>query len=256
VHRLEPGTIAIWRGGADLTYNSAVLWKRTDTHKWEVTQPPSRREQVRVRAVAGIPSWYSPWGHLAFPSLVGFGLIACAAALLEHPTPLELAFVPLVLALINFNEWHIHRNILHRRFWPLEVLFWRHTPEHHVIFVRDDMAMRSTREFRLVLIPFYGILAIFVTTLPITAALWFFVSSNLALLWVAATMGYVVAYEWLHLAYHLPESNPIGRNRLIRWLRGHHAMHHTPELMQRWNFNVTVPFADWLLGTIYRGTPR
>jgi hypothetical protein len=23
--------------------------------------------------------------------------------------------------------------------------------------------------------------------------------------------------------------------------------------MQRWNFNVTVPFADWLLGTTYRG---
>jgi hypothetical protein len=23
--------------------------------------------------------------------------------------------------------------------------------------------------------------------------------------------------------------------------------------MQRWNFNVTVPFADWLLRTTYRG---
>jgi hypothetical protein len=233
-----------------------VLRKRTDTREWEVTQPPNRRERVRAEAVAAIPSWYSPWGHLAFPSLVGLGLIACAAALLERPSPLELLFVPLVLALINLNEWNIHRNFLHSRFWPLEILFWRHTPEHHVIFVRDDMAMRSTREFRLVLIPFYGILAIFVTTLPITGALWFLVSPNIALLWVACTMGYVVAYEWLHLAYHLPESNPIGRSRLIRGLRAHHAMHHTPELMQRWNFNVTVPLADWLLGTIYRGTPR
>ncbi len=233
-----------------------VLQKRTDTREWEVTQPPNRREQMRAQAVAAIPSWYNPWGHLAFPSLVGIGLIVCAITLLERPSPLELLVVPLVLALANLNEWRIHRNMLHRRFWPLEILFWRHTPEHHVIFVRDDMAMRSTREFRLVLIPFYGILAIFVTTLPITAALWFLVSPNVALLWVACTMGYVVAYEWLHLAYHLPESNPIGRNPLIRWLRGHHAMHHTPELMQRWNFNVTVPLADWLLGTIYRGSPR
>jgi hypothetical protein len=227
-----------------------------DTSKWEVTQPLSRREQVRARAVAAIPSWYSPWGHLAFPSLVGIGLIATATMLLEHPSAGELLFVPLVLVLINLNEWHIHRNILHQRFWPLEVLFWRHTPEHHVIFVRDDMAMRAPREFRLVLIPFYGILAIFLTTLPITAALWFLVSHNVALLWVACTMGYVVAYEWLHLAYHLPESNPFGRSRLIGWLRRHHAMHHTPELMQRWNFNVTVPLADWLLGTTYRGQPR
>jgi hypothetical protein len=120
-----------------------------------------------------------------------------------------------------------------------------------VIFVRDDMAMRSSREFRLVLIPAYGIIAIFVTTLPITGALWLW-SPNLAALFVASSMGYVVAYEWLHLAYHLPADSPIGRSRLIGWLRCHHAMHHTPELMQRWNFNVTVPLADWVLGTIYR----
>lgn len=147
-------------------------------------------------------------------------------------------------------------NILHRRTWPLEFLFWRHTPEHHVIFVRDDMAMRETREFRLVLIPFYGIVAIFVLALPITAALWFPASPNLALLWVASTMGYVVSYEWLHLAYHLPDANPIGRSPLIRRLRRHHAVHHTPELMQRWNVNVTVPLGDWLLGTIHPDTRR
>jgi hypothetical protein len=246
----------VWQDRGALPYNFLVLPKRTDTQEWEITQPAPRRERVRAKAVAAIPWWYSPWGHLAFPSLVGLGMIACAMTLLENPRPLELLFVPLVVVLLNLNEWHIHRNILHQRTWPLELLFWRHTPEHHVIFVRQDMAMRATREFRLVLIPFYGILAIFVTALPLTAALWFYVSHNVALLWVASTMGYVVAYEWLHLAYHLPESNPIGRTRLIRRLRRHHAMHHTPELMQRWNFNVTVPLADWVLGTTYRGQPR
>ncbi len=230
-----------------------MLPKETDTSTFEITQPLPKRDTVRAAAIARIPWWYSPWGHLAFPSAVGLGMIAASVALLDKPTGLELLTVPLVLLLININEWHIHRNILHRRTWPLEVLFWRHTPEHHVIFVRDDMAMRETREFRLVLIPFYGIIAIFVTTLPITAALWFLVSHNVALLWVASTMGYTVAYEALHLSYHLPESNPIGRSGLIRFLKRHHAMHHTPELMQKWNFNVTVPFADWLLRTIYRG---
>jgi hypothetical protein len=224
---------------------------RTDTKPYEVTQPLARREALRAELVARIPWWYSPWGHLAFPSLVGLGLIAAAILLLDRPSAFELLTVPVVLVLVNLNEWHIHRNVLHRRSWPLEVLFWRHTPEHHVVFVRDDMAMRSTREFRLVLIPFYGILAIFVTTLPITAALWVLVSHNVALLWVASAMGYVVAYEWLHLAYHLPATNPIGRSRLVALLRRHHAVHHTPELMQRWNFNVTVPLADWLLGTIW-----
>ncbi len=229
-----------------------MLPRATDTRAWEVTQPRPARERVRAQAVAAIPWWYNPWGHLAFPSLVGLGLITGSVAALEHPTWRELLTVPIVLVLANLNEWHIHRHMLHRRTWPLEVLFWRHTPEHHVIFVRDDMAMRSPREFRLVLIPFYGILAIFLGALPITLGLWFLVSHNVALLWVASTMAYVVAYEWLHLAYHLPESHPISRSGAIRRLRRHHATHHTPELMQRWNFNVTVPLADWLLGTVHR----
>jgi hypothetical protein len=230
-----------------------MITRSTDTRPWEHARPLPARDRVRAKAVDAIPWWYSPWAHLAFPSLVGFGLIAASVALLDQPTWREWLTVPIVLLLVNVNEWFIHRNILHQRTWPLDILFWRHTPEHHVIFVRDDMAMRATREFRLVLIPFYGILAIFLSTLPITAALWLLVSHDVALLWVASTMGYVVAYEWLHLAYHLPESNPIARTRVIRWLRRHHAVHHTPELMQRWNFNVTVPFADWLLGTVHGG---
>jgi hypothetical protein len=229
-----------------------VLPQRADTRQYETTLPLSKRDRMRAAALAATPWWYNEWGHLAFPSVVGIGLIVASIVLLDRPTVRELLAVPVVLFLVNINEWHIHRNILHARTWPLEMLFWRHTPEHHVIFVRDDMAMRSTREFRLVLIPFYGILAIFVTSLPITAALWFLVSHNVALLWVACTMGYTVAYEWLHLSYHLPESNPIARSALIRVLRHHHAVHHTPELMQRWNFNVTVPLADWLLRTVYR----
>jgi hypothetical protein len=226
---------------------------RPDTRPYEVTQPLSRRDRVRAEAVAQIPWWYNPWGHLAFPSLVGLGMIAAAIALLDGPSVWELLTVPVVFVLVNLNEWRIHKHMLHRPSWPLELLFWRHTPEHHVIFIRDDMAMRERREFRLVLIPFYGILAIFVSTLPITTGLWLLVSPNVALLFVATAMGYVVAYEWLHLSYHLPASSPIGRSRLIATLRRHHAMHHTPELMQRWNFNVTVPLADWLLGTTYRG---
>jgi hypothetical protein len=230
-----------------------VARAKVDTKPWEATLPLSKRDRLRAEVLERTPSWYNPWVHLGFPSLFGLLSIGIAIAQLHDVRWYEWLFIPTVLALLNVNEWHIHRNILHRRHWPLEVLFWRHTPEHHVIFVRDDMAMRATEEFRLVLIPFYGILAIFLSALPITAALWFFVSHNVALLWVASTMGYVVAYEWLHLAYHLPASNPIGRNPLIGWLRRHHAVHHTPELMQRWNFNVTVPLADWLLGTIHPG---
>ena len=228
--------------------------ERTRTPKpWETTQPLSQRDRVRAKALGEAPRWYNPWVHLGFPSLFGITAIVVAGNLLHALRWWEWLSVPLFLVLINVDEWYIHRFVLHQRRWPLETLFWRHTPEHHVIFIRDDMAMRSTREFRLVLIPASGIVAIFVSSLPITAALWFLVSPNVAAFWVACSMGYTVLYEWLHLAYHLPADHPIARLRFVHWLGEQHALHHTPELMRRWNFNVTVPFADWLFGTTYRG---
>jgi len=54
----------------------------------------------------------------------------------------------------------------------------------------------------------------------------------------------MVGYELSHLSYHLPETTWIGRRRVIRWLREHHARHHDPRLMQKWNFNVTIPVFD------------
>jgi len=58
-----------------------------------------------------------------------------------------------------------------------------------------------------------------------------------------------VIYEWLHLSYHLPPESWIGRRALIRILKRHHAIHHEPRLMQRWNFNVTLPLWDRVRGT-------
>jgi sterol desaturase/sphingolipid hydroxylase (fatty acid hydroxylase superfamily) len=117
------------------------------------------------------------------------------------------------------------------------------------------MAIRSTREFYLVLIPAYGIIAAGFGALPIPAALWLgFGLRNPALLFMAVTMAYVVAYEWMHLSYHAPADSFVGRLQLIQRLKRHHAVHHAPELMQKWNFNVTIPLWDWVRRTIYRGT--
>lgn len=213
-----------------------------------------RRDELRAKLVARIPRWYRPWVHLAFPSLVGLGVLAACLWQLHGVRPLELLAVPATFLVINAGEWRIHRDILHRRTPPLTLLYDRHTPEHHMIFVTDDMAIRSTREFRLVLIPFYGILAAAVGALPIPLLLWLGLHQrNAGLLFMATTMLYVVGYEWLHLAYHAPADSVVGRSTLIASLRRHHAVHHAPELMQKWNFNVTIPLWDWVRGTIHRG---
>jgi fatty acid hydroxylase family protein len=212
---------------------------------------PDKRDALRAEIVARIPRWYSPWLHLAFPSLAGLSMITAALWLVRELQPWQLVVLPVAFLILNAGEWRIHRDMLHKRTPPLQVLYDRHTPEHHMIFVREDMAIRSPREFRLVLIPFYGILAAAASALPIPALLWWLGQRNLGLLFFVVAVGYTVLYEWLHLSYHLPESSAIGR--LVAPLKRHHATHHDPQLMQKWNFNVTIPLWDWVRRTIWHG---
>jgi sterol desaturase/sphingolipid hydroxylase (fatty acid hydroxylase superfamily) len=215
----------------------------------------AEREALRRKLLTAIPAGYSPALHFALPSLFGVATVVASLALIRDLRPWQLLVIPINFLLSNATEWRTHRYLLHRRRWPLGVLYDRHTPEHHRIFITCDMAIRSPRELRLVLIPAYGILTIFLAIFPVAAAIWLVLGQrNVALLYTAMSMGYSVSYEWLHLSYHLPRENPISRLGFIAALRRHHATHHDPRLMQKWNFNVTFPVWDWVRGTIYRGT--
>jgi len=209
-----------------------------------------KRNSTRAAALDKLPSWYNPYLHLAVPSAFGIAVIVTAIAMLKDVAWWQLLAVPITWIITNANEWRIHRDLLHRRFAPAAILYDRHTPEHHMIYITDDMAMRDRREFGLVLIPAYGLFLIFVTLLPVTSLLWILLSRNVALLYLATAMGFTVSYEWLHLSYHLPQDSWIGQLWLVRVLRRHHAIHHDPRLMQRYNFNVTVPLWDWVRGTM------
>lgn len=208
-----------------------------------------RSEQIRRELVARIPGWYIPWVHLVGPSLVGLPIVALALSRVRAPRAWELSAVPVLLVLSNFLEWFLHKELLHRRLYGLRFAFERHTPQHHGAFDGSGLAIRDPRELKLVLLPAFGVLALFLGALPPGFALAALVTPNLGALWIATTVAYVLAYEWFHLSYHLPEQSLVGRLALVRVLRRHHAAHHTPELMQRANFNVTVPLWDWLLGT-------
>jgi sterol desaturase/sphingolipid hydroxylase (fatty acid hydroxylase superfamily) len=215
------------------------------------------REQLRARLIARIPSWYRPWAHQLVPSAIGLTLVVGALCLLRDFQAWQLVMVPAAFVLLNAGEWRIHRDLLHRRKPPFQILYDRHTPEHHMVYLTDDMAMRSKQEFRLVLIPAFGILASFAGALVPAAILALVGQRNLGILFGATSMLYAIAYEQLHLAFHLPPDSFIGRRKIIAVLRRHHAVHHHPERMQRWNFNVTIPLWDLVRGTIYRseGSP-
>jgi hypothetical protein len=216
----------------------------------------SNRQLLRERLGASAPRWYLPSVHLLCPSALGFLLILAALAQIRALRPVELLGIPFFYAFANAVEWWAHKYMLHHRRWFAPVLYDQHTPHHHMLFVTEDMAIRSRWECRLVLIPAFGLMLIFLATLPVGILLDRGGFHNLACLYIAVGVAYAISYEWLHLSYHLPADHPVRRLALIRALARHHEIHHDPQLMSAWNFNVTIPLWDWVMGTVAATSDR
>ncbi len=211
--------------------------------------PDSPRERRRREIVARVPPRYSPAFHLTAPSLVILSVMALALSRIHGLRPAELAAVPATLIVAFAFEWRAHRLFLHRRVPLAGSLYVAHELMHHVVFTHDDMALRSRRELWLVLMPAYAAVLIFLFDLPLALGLSLLVTPNVACVFVATSMLFFFAYEWLHLAYHLPPGGRVGKNPLIARLRRLHQLHHDPRLMKRYNFNITFPVFDWVHGT-------
>lgn len=231
-----------------------------------ITRPPGRltderREAFRRQALDEIPRWYRPLAHLAATTGIGLAVLVVSivsiARLEQSLRWTDLLVIPAVVLFANWYEWRVHKDVLHKRTWPFEVLYDRHTPMHHMVYVEDDMAIRDRREFRLVLIPAAGVLGIVLAAAPVAFAIAHFWSPAAGWLFLLSASLFMVSYEVLHLCYHAPKSSFVGRRAIIAKLRAHHARHHDPRLMQRYNFNVTVPLFDWIMGTMApRRTPK
>ena len=212
----------------------------------------NKTDALRQKILAETPRWYNPYVHLAIPSITGITAIVLALTQLSGLTALQLSAIPITYVICNGIEWFAHKYLLHHRNPLAPVLYDQHTPMHHMVYTHEDMAIRDIREFKMVLIPAYGVFLIALHSAPVAWALAHFGYTNVAVLWFVTAVGYAVGYEWLHLSYHLSPQSAVGGLSLVKWLRKHHSIHHDPRLMQTTNFNVTVPLWDWLLGTSNR----
>jgi len=213
--------------------------------------PSDIYETRRTEIVGTVPRWYSAGIHLAVPTSIGLGVMIAAAIGLVHVRLVEWLTIPATLFAAFALEWRAHKSILHKRLPGLSLLYERHELAHHVIYTDEAMEMRDRRELFLILMPAYAIVLVFLMVVPFALLLRSVASENAARLMVATSMYFFLTYEWLHMAYHLPRTTRIGRNRVIGALRELHRRHHDPRLMRRWNFNVTVPVFDWIHGSIW-----
>ncbi len=207
------------------------------------------RDEYRAREIG---PGYRGWLHFGFTTVGSLAVLVLAISRVSNVHPLEWLTLPVTFLFANFAEYVGHRGPMHHPKKPLEILYERHTRQHHQFFTHEAMAYESTRDFKMVLFPpamllfFLGGLAA-----PLAGLLFFVATANVAWLFVAVAIGYFLTYEWLHFAYHLDERSFVGGSAALRGLRRHHRRHHDKALMGRWNFNVTFPIADLVFGTFW-----
>jgi hypothetical protein len=223
-----------------------------------VTREPSDLERWRTDFRAHeIGPHYSGWLHFSFTTFGSLAVIVLAASRLSGVRPIEWALAPIFFLIANLAEYFGHRGPMHHRTRGLSLIFKSHTLQIHRFFVRESMAYASSRDFKIVLFPPI-MLVFFVGAIATPIGLLFYavVSPNAGYLFAVVAVGYFLLYEWLHFAYHLSDGHWIGHLPVVSALKRHHQVHHDPALMSRWNFNLTFPIGDRLMGTTFREDDR
>lgn len=149
----------------------------------------------------------------------------------------------------SFFEWALHRFVMHRPVGRFRYAFRAHALVHHQTF-KADHTYHLLQEEDKETIPmawWNGPALIASALVPVIALAWAIGHWWLVLGAAAAFTGYYGAYEYLHWCMHLPKQRRLERSWLFQRLNGHHLLHH--RYMHK-NFNVVLPLADLLLGTL------
>lgn len=146
-------------------------------------------------------------------------------------------------------EWLLHRFVMHQPFLGFTYPFKTHAQTHHRIFKADD-SYHLKREEDKHLIPmkwWNGPVLVLAATAPAIPIGWWLERWSLVVIVGFVCAAYYGAYEYLHWCMHLPKKRTVERSGIFFRLNGHHLLHH--RYMYR-NFNVVLPVADLLLGTL------
>lgn len=155
-------------------------------------------------------------------------------------------WIILTFLFCNIVEWYEHRYVLHIIPTPTRHLV------HHQFFTDRNMFYDSFQDSKLIFFELADIIWFLVMATIGVIPLGFRYGSITAYAVLWTVLGYYGCYEWLHLAYHSPPSSILGRLPFIATLRKHHQLHHNRMFMRKHNFNITIPFGDWLFDTLYR----
>jgi hypothetical protein len=146
-------------------------------------------------------------------------------------------------------EWTLHRYFMHRPTFNFRYPFEQHALVHHRIF-KADHTYHLIHDHDKKTIPmawWNGPVLIALGLLPFLIFAAFSHKWGILCGAAIASSSYYTAYEYIHWCMHLPKRRHVERSGIFFRLNGHHLLHH--RYMKK-NFNVVLPLADLILGTL------
>ena len=146
-------------------------------------------------------------------------------------------------------EWTLHRFVMHKPPFGFTYAYNAHTKVHHNIYKYDETYHAQTGDDgkKIPMAKWNGIVISLLAGLPMFV-FWY----QMFILTFIVSMCYYFCYETIHWYMHLPRNRKVEYVWWYRRLNGHHLLHH--RYMQK-NYNVVLPFADWLFGTLLLRSP-
>jgi hypothetical protein len=149
----------------------------------------------------------------------------------------------------SFFEWALHKYVMHRPVGKFRYAFHAHAVVHHQVF-KSDHTYHLQEEKDKVTIPmawWNGPVLVLIGITPFALLSWVIGEWAFVIGGFLAFSGYYATYEYIHWCMHLPKARRVEKPWWFRRLNGHHLLHH--RYMHK-NFNVVLPLADWILGTL------
>jgi hypothetical protein len=142
---------------------------------------------------------------------------------------------------------------MHKRRRLTRAFFRSHTIMHHRFFTYQTMGVSRFSELYFVISSTPVVIISFLILLMTTGLLILLAGLQTGL-FAGGVLGlFATAKQILHVAFHVPEKwmhYPVLRSRIFQAMQKHHAIHHDPRMMRRWNFNIGTPLFDALFGTL------
>jgi hypothetical protein len=204
-----------------------------------------------------LPKGYHGIRHAALVIGAGAAMLIAAALQLTADDLLHYWWViPVSLVVANIVEYLVHRHIMHKEVPGLRAMYERHTRRHHRYFTIGDPELTGQNDLHAVLFPPVLLLFFSAIAVLLSISIGLLLGRPVGVLFFLVALTYYLTYEALHLLSHWPLKGSPGKSALIHRVVSHHRLHHAPDLMRNANFNIFLPFADWLFRTLRRDTAR